>query len=126
MYFTDKKERQDWLKTNGELLKNKGGTALIEVIENLPQKTKTVEGEKVKLLNYYKNNEHRLNYPYYLEKGLLIGSGAIEAAHRTVSQKRLKLSGQRWSKQGAQNVLNLRVLKLSDKWKELQKILKAA
>ncbi|MEO8764779.1 MAG: hypothetical protein ABI416_10850 [Ginsengibacter sp.] len=35
----------------------------------------------------------------------IIGSGAIESAHRTVIQKRMKLSGQRWSKCGAQNIL---------------------
>jgi len=32
---------------------------------------------------------------------LYIGSGAIEAAHRTVVQKRMKLSGQRWSEKAA-------------------------
>lgn len=126
LYFTDKTEHGNWLRTNGEVLKNKGGTALMQVIKKLPQKTKTIEKERNKLLGYYKNNERRMDYPCYLQKGLLIGSGAIEAAHRTVSQKRLKLSGQRWTKQGAQNVLNLRVLRLSGKWAELQKMLRAA
>ena len=34
------------------------------------------------------------------------GSGAIESAHRTIVQKRMKQSGQRWSNKGAQNMLN--------------------
>jgi len=38
----------------------------------------------------------------------IIGSGAIESAHKTVVQERLKLPGQRWNNKGAQNVLNLR------------------
>jgi hypothetical protein len=44
------------------------------------------------------------------------GSVALEPAHRTVVQKRLKLSGQRWSKAGAQNMLNLRVTNMNEKW----------
>ena len=55
-------------------------------------------------------------YGFYKEKKLMIGSGAIEAAHRQVIQKRMKLSGQRWSMKGAQAILQLRVAKKSDKW----------
>jgi hypothetical protein len=126
LYWTKKTEHQDWLRTNGEVLRTKGVETLMDIIERLPKKTKTVEVERVRLLRYCKNNQHRMDYPDYLRRGLLIGSGAIEAAHRTVSQKRLKLSGQRWTEQGAQNVLNLRVLQLSGKWTGLQDMLRAA
>ncbi len=57
-----------------------------------------------------------MDYRAYRKRGLLIGSGAIEAAHRTVVQKRLKRSGQRWSQVGAQRVLNLRVCWMSARW----------
>jgi hypothetical protein len=46
----------------------------------------------------------------------IIGSGAIESAHRTVVQKRMKQSGQRWSSPGAQNMLNLRVTYMNERW----------
>ena len=42
--------------------------------------------------------------------------GRIFPAHRTVMQRRLKRSGQRWSILGAQRVLNLRVCSMSDRW----------
>ena len=45
----------------------------------------------------------------------LIGSGAIESAHRTVIQKRMKQSGQRWSKKRAQNMLTLQCIGSSGK-----------
>lgn len=64
-----------------------------------------------------------MQYPKYLKQGLLIGSGAIEAAHRTISQKRLKQSGQRWTKNGAQNVLNFRVLNKNNRWNEFLDVL---
>ena len=76
-------------------------------------RTKTQKEERSKLKKYIANNRNRMNYPDYLERGLLIGSGAIESAHRTVIQRRMKLSGQRWSKQGAQRMLNLRTLNMS-------------
>lgn len=59
-------------------------------------------------------------YQTYLQKGYYIGSGAIEAAHRHVIQKRLKLSGQRWTAQGLQQVANLRVAYLSNQWESVQ------
>ena len=67
-----------------------------------------------------------MNYPEYDKLGYYIGSGAIESAHRTVVQKRLKLSGQRWTIDGAQRVLNLRVLKMSGKWNVVQDAIRVA
>ena len=65
---------------------------------------------------YLRANRDRMDYKQYWQRGLLIGSGAIESAHRTVMQKRLKRAGQRWSIQGAQQVLNLRVAWSSHRW----------
>ena len=61
-------------------------------------------------------NRDRMDYKTYRERGLLIGSGAIESAHRTVMQRRLKGAGQRWSNNGAQRVLTLRVCAMSNRW----------
>ena len=67
----------------------------------------TIKGRKTaqkrrSLLTYFENNKDRMCYKIYQEKGYLIGSGAIESAHRTVVQARMKRSGQRWSiKRGA-------------------------
>jgi hypothetical protein len=51
------------------------------------------------------------------------GSGAMEAAHRSVIQSRMKRSGQRWSDRGAQNLLNLRVAYKSGKAKLIRQII---
>jgi hypothetical protein len=61
------------------------------------------------LVTYLQNNKNRINYGHYKEQGLLFGSGAIESANRDIIQKRMKLSGQRWTLSGAQQMLNLRV-----------------
>ena len=65
---------------------------------------------------YLQSNRDRMDYKTYRQRGLLIGSGAIESAHRTVMQRRLKRAGQRWSNKGAQRVLTLRVCAMSNRW----------
>ena len=67
-----------------------------------------------------------MNYPDYIEKNLLIGSGAIESAHRTVLQKRLKQSGQRWSEKGLTNMIKLRSASMSGYWNEVQSLIRKA
>lgn len=88
-------------------------------IQRLKAKSKTKEAMKDKLLVYLGNNKERINYGKYQKMGLLIGSGAIESAQRDVIQKRVKLSGQRWTMKGAQQVINLRVYKKSGRWQRV-------
>jgi len=54
----------------------------------------------------------------------IIGSGAIESAHRTVIQRRMKLSGQRWGIKGAKNMLRLRVIAMNKQWAKVIDFLK--
>jgi hypothetical protein len=64
---------------------------------------------RTKLMQYHECK--RLNLP--------IGSGVTEAACKTIVSQRLKLSGMRWMKRGAQTILNLRVVLLSGIWRPL-------
>jgi hypothetical protein len=76
-------------------------------------------------MHYYENNKKRMSYKQYRNTGCgIIGSGAIESAHRTVIQKRMKLSGQRWSRRGAENMLRLRVLSMNKQWSKVIDFLK--
>lgn len=124
--YYGKQEHQPRFKQWSAYLLNEGGQAVIKRIQSLPQGSKAQREAQKKLLGYFTTNAYRMHYPTYRKNGLQIGSGAIEAAHRTVVQSRLKRSGQRWSCQGAQNVLNLRVLNMSGRWHQLQNLLKAA
>ena len=47
---------------------------------------------------------------------LPVASGHVEATCKPLVQVRMRRSGQRWTKQGAQQVLNLRSPTLSDVW----------
>jgi len=77
------------------------------------------------LISYYQINSHRMDYKKCQQIGCgVIGSGAIESAHRNVVQKRMKQSGQRWSSTGAQNMLNLRVSYMNEKWSNVIDLVK--
>ena len=83
------------------------------------------EEDKQKLITYYENNKKRMRYKQYRNIGCgIIGSGAIESAHRTVIQKRMKLSGQRWSTKGVENMLRLRVIVMNKQWSKVIDFLK--
>jgi hypothetical protein len=96
----NKEDRKKWLKKVTNTLKEKGGEACIKIVTDLKCNTKKQKQEKENLLNYIENNKFRMNYSEYIKRGLQIGSGAMESAHRTLVQKRCKLSGQRWTPKG--------------------------
>lgn len=117
--FTQKHQAKKWVhRQQGLLLKSK----LTGVITNIQKLAPNMPAAK-KILDYYAANQDRMDYKKYQQTGCgIIGSGAIESAHRTVVQKRLKLSGQRWSIQGAQHMLNLRVTQMNGQWSNVVKL----
>ena len=66
--------------------------------------------------------EKLMRYHTFRNRGLLIGSGAIESAHKDVLQRRLKLSGQRWTKSGLNQMAQLRVAYKSGKWDRIKRL----
>jgi hypothetical protein len=109
-------ERKQWLEKQKQRLKDDRVEEVVAELENATART-AEEGKLLKdAIRYYQNNIERMKYGTFIGKGYLIGSGAIESAHRNVIQKRLKLSGQRWSTEGAQKIANLRAYKKSNRW----------
>lgn len=66
--------------------------------------------------DYLRSRTKHMQYADFRAQRLPIGSGVTEAACKTVFTQRLKLSGMRWSREGAQVILNLRVILLSRVW----------
>lgn len=116
--FKEEKLRKDWIDTCEKLLHTNEAAEVELMIKNID-----CQGDKKKkqdqLLTYLTTNKGRINYKTYLELGLFIGSGAMESANREVVQKRMKLSGQRWTQEGAQQVANLRVTFKNRQWEKL-------
>jgi len=71
------------------------------------------------LVTYLFHNRRRMDYLTYRQAGYPVGSGSVESACKVVVQARLKQAGMRWSCQGAQAMLALRSVLLSDRWDEV-------
>jgi hypothetical protein len=126
-YFSDNDQRTKWIDLHCENFLKDNVNLVIESIKKLPiSSNKKTEQQRQNLIGYYEKNEKRMKYGTYCETGLLIGSGAIEAAHRNVLQQRMKLSGQRWTNKGFQQISNLRVAYKSDMSVKIKELIKNA
>lgn len=70
-------------------------------------------------IGYLFRHRWRMRYPEFRHTGCPIGSGSVESACKVVVQERLKQAGMRWSRAGAQAMLALRSVFLSDRWHEV-------
>lgn len=115
--------KAQWCEEQKDLLLESQVETVLENIGKTGAKVK----DKEKLIRYYRNNISRMDYKFYRSIGCgIIGSGAIESAHRTVIQKRMKLSGQHWTRKGAENMLRLRVVSMNKQWNKVVNLLKNA
>lgn len=125
-YFGDDTDRKKWVDEQSEKLLEDEVEQVIQIIKKMRCKNGTAKVLKEKTLQYFLEHEDRMLYKTYRSKGLLIGSGPIEAAHRSVLQTRMKRSGQKWSIKGANAIANLRCLHKSNAWNILENFVKAA
>lgn len=107
------RKMQKWLKKPGGANRVLHSAAALRELYGL-------SGKKVMKFqtayNYLRDRMAYLKYAEYRRLGIPLGSGVTEAACKTVYTERLKLSGMRWQKHGAQTILDLRVLLLSRVW----------
>ena len=102
--------KKDWFECHKVLLLAGSIDAVCSSIKQL----KKFDGQ-TELLNYLEKNTFRMRYHEYRARKLMISSGPIESAHRTVLQTRMKRSGQRWSKGGCDAMVKLRITYKSGK-----------
>jgi hypothetical protein len=89
--------------------------ALVEEAEQ-PECTATQVAALRKTSGYYQRNLAYMQYDVYLARGWPIGTGVVEGACGHVVKDRMEQAGMRWSKAGAQAMLDLRSVRLSDDW----------
>jgi hypothetical protein len=130
LFGSDNSEGQAWARKMRKLLKKPGGAVRVLYSAAALKSRRGLAEHKAKAYrlayNYLRDRLPHLNYAEFKRMGLPIGSGVTEAACKTLFTQRLKLSGMSWGKEGAQVILNLRVMLLSGIWDEAyQEMLKA-
>ena len=77
-------------------------------------------------MTYVENQRERLRYASVRAAKLPVGSGHVEATCKTIVTVRFKRPGARWRPPTAQNLLGLRALATSSRWKPAMKLLTAS
>lgn len=116
IYPSDEATRQSWTDEVCHQLKHEGGPAVRAQLETMDVSLASAEVRETHrcTVQYFRNHEHRMDYPRYVRNGWQIGSGPVESACKTVVGNRLKGGGMRWGKNGADAVCHLRGLYLSE------------
>ena len=98
-------------------LKHEGGSALLAAWQRLDKSHWNAAQHECyrQQRQYVQNNVHRMDYPAYLARGWMIGSGPVEAACKQVVGGRLKATGMRWRPPGSDSLCHLRALFLSQR-----------
>ena len=109
-----------WLARQKASLLDNGVEAVMAEVKNLNCNKEDID----QVLGYIENHKHQMNYRDYRQQGWMIGSGAIESAHRTLLQVRMKRSGQRWANQGCDNMIKLRIAFKNGKQEVIRRLLK--
>jgi hypothetical protein len=109
-----------WARRMGGLLKKPNGPFRVlhaaAAMRSRRVLSPTTRKEYDTAYRYIRERTQWMQYHEYKSRHLPLGSGITEAACKTIFTQRLKLSGMRWTKAGAQVVLNLRVVLLSGVW----------
>ena len=111
--------RTAWVRHHLELLLEGRTDAVIAALEQaarVPNATATQVQVLRKTIGYYQRNRSYMRYDHYLAQGWPIGTGVVEGACRHLVKDRMEQAGMRWTKAGAQAVLDLRAVRLSGDW----------
>lgn len=120
LYGQGTKESVAWAKRMLKALKKPSGASrVLHSAGTIRQRlglSKAALKEYEKACAYIRKRTKFMHYDQYKAAHIPLGSGITEAACKTVFTQRLKLSGMRWSEEGAQRILTLRTTLLSKHW----------
>jgi hypothetical protein len=120
LFGKDERAGAAWARRMGKLLKKPSGVSRVlhsaAAMAGRRGMSKPRQTEFAKARAYLRTRTKWMRYHDYKRVGIPLGSGVTEAACKTVVAQRLKLSGMRWKKPGAQVILDLRAELLSGTW----------
>jgi hypothetical protein len=126
--YEDKEKRAETITRMLEYLNSDDVDGALGYIQELTCKFRSKQKlyHLKKLSAYIERNRKGIWYKEAREKGISIGSGSADKAGDILICRRMKLRGMRWSRDKADNVLNIRILVLNGEWDEFWKKHKAA
>lgn len=110
------KFRRPWVRNILEdLLEGKTEEVIEELLlhRDKTSLTKSKVTQLNKTIKYFTNHKHKMNYQWFLKKGYPISSAIVESTCKHLIKDRMEQSGMRWSSIGAQNMMDLRAVKIN-------------
>ena len=108
-----------WMESQKSQLWNSQLRQVFRAIRHLCPRGQPLPEKVGSVVGYLFHNRWRMRYKQFREAGYPIGSGTVESACKLVMQERMKQAGMRWSRDGAQAMLALRSVLLSERWDEV-------
>lgn len=125
-YGEGSSQGQRWARDHCRRLREEGPRPLLRALRRMkaagPQAAEVLRSTQ----SYFRNNAHRMRYPEFRARGLMIGSGVAEAGCKVVVEQRLKRAGMRWKHDGADHILALRCLVLNRQTNQIRHFAQAA
>lgn len=106
---------QAWLDRQKDRLKANQVAAVLDTLAPFVQADRDTDPVTA-CDRYLRNRLDQLDYQGAIQRGLPIGSGEIESAHRYIIQERLKLPGAWWSPTHIETMLALRLNRANREW----------
>lgn len=112
IYGADSAFVRPWVKEREDLL---FANKIEQVITHLQHFVDLAPGLE-SIIHYFQQNQGRMQYGTYQQRGYFIGSGAIESAGKQLTAARIKGPGMRWNVTDLNALLTLRCLFLEHSW----------
>lgn len=116
VFGEDSAEGKKWAERWSRKLCKSDVGKVIAAMRRLKPKGKAARECRRKTSGYFCSNRRRMKYREFRKKGYFIGSGVVEASCKNLIGSRLKRAGMRWTPEGAQAILQVRVAILNDRW----------
>ena len=109
--------KSNWVREVLTDLLNSKTQKVIKDLEKIVRKsnlslTKAKQVERT--IGYFTNHQHKMDYKTFIQKGYPVSSALVESACGHLVKERMEQSGMRWSSQGAQNIMDIRAVKIND------------
>ena len=109
--------RTTWVRQMLSDLLNSQTKQVIKDLERIVSKADLCQSKATqveKTIKYFTNHQHKMDYKTFIEKGYPVSSALVEAACGHLVKQRMEQSGMRWSSVGAQNIMDMRAVKLNE------------
>ncbi|KPA09776.1 hypothetical protein MHK_008364, partial [Candidatus Magnetomorum sp. HK-1] len=114
---------QNWFNEARKKLKIGKVTEIISELRNEVKENETLSDETSeemeKVSKYLEQHVEHMDYHCYKKSGLPIGSGIVESACKWLIQQRFKGVGMRWSIEGFNNLLYLRIAWVNENYDDV-------